>query len=221
MAGPIRIDIFSDTVCPWCYVGKRHLEEALEEARTRRVDVDFECRWQPFQLNPEMPLEGADRRAYWRRKFGDEARIEGMIQLLVEAGKALDIPFDFQAIARQPNTLKSHLLLQELDGDWVRQNQLKELILSAFFVEGRDIGDNDTLVQLATCCGVSEDAARQALADDSRLNQIRQLDVKARKLGITAVPTFVFDGKTAVVGAQPADILVQTIEQVRPSSSFD
>lgn len=207
----MRIDIISDTVCPWCYVGKRHLEAALAQC----ADVETECHWQPFQLNPDMPPEGADRRTYWREKFGSEARIAGMIERLQAVGAELELDFDFEAIERQPSTLKSHALIHALDGDWARQNALKEAILKGFFMDGRDIGDESVLVALAESAGMDSANARRVLADDQALTAVRQLDQHARQMGVTGVPTFIFDGRTALVGAQPAEALVQAIREQR------
>ena len=214
MPKPLRIDIISDTVCPWCYVGKRHLDMAL----ARRPDLAVDCHWQPFQLNPDMPLEGVDRKIHWRNKFGGESRIADIVQRLVEVGKPLNIAFDFDAIEIQPNTIKSHVMLHELDGDWPHQNQLKEEILKAFFVDGRDIGDDDTLVELAVQCGLPEATARIAISDPVRLQQARQMDQGARQMGVTGVPTFVFNRTSALTGAQPPDAIVAALDQLQAQS---
>lgn len=215
MNTPLRIDIVSDTVCPWCYVGKRHLEAALAQ----RADVAVECHWQPFQLNPEMPLEGVDRKTHWRDKFGGDARIEEMTGRLLEVGKTLGLTFDFDAIQRQPSTLKSHVLLHWLDEDWQTQNQLKEAILKAFFVDGLDIGDDDVLVDLALTCDLVQEDVRAALADEDMMDQVRQLDKLAREIGVNGVPTFIFNRKSALVGAQPVEAIVHAIDQTLKDES--
>lgn len=209
MGKSLRIDIVSDTVCPWCYVGKRHLEAALAQ----RPDVSFDCHWQPFQLNPDMPSEGVDRKTHWRRKFGDENRIKEMSQRLVEVGETLGLAFHFDAIERQPNTVKSHALLHHFQTDWSVQNALKEKILAAFFVDGLDIGDDSVLLALAEQCGVDRETGAAILDNGALLNQVRQLDQEARQLGISGVPTFIFDRQSALVGAQPTSELLKAIDQ--------
>lgn len=215
MSAALRIDIVSDTVCPWCYVGKRHLEAALAQ----RPDVAVSCHWQPFQLNPDMPMDGVDRKTHWKQKFGDESRIAGMTQQLKEVGQTLGIPFDFDAISRQPNTLPGHALLHHLDGRWTQQNELKEQILKGFFVDGKDIGDTDTLQELAAAVGMDGDEAKTVLADEHHLERVRLLDQQAREMGISGVPTFIFDRRTALVGAQPVAALVKMIDELRPETA--
>ncbi|MFK7957653.1 MAG: DsbA family oxidoreductase [Lysobacterales bacterium] len=207
MTKPLRIDIVSDTVCPWCFVGKRHLEAAL----AARPEVAVDCRWQPFQLNPDMPLEGVDRETHWKQKFGNSDRLAGMVEQLREVGASLGLAFAFDAITRQPNTLKSHTLLHHLDGQWERQNQLKENILEGFFVSAVDIGDDDTLVKLSAGCGISEEVCRSILEGD--LSEVRKIDEQYRQMGVTGVPTIIFDGKAALVGAQPPEALIEAIDK--------
>ena len=203
----MRIDIISDTVCPWCYVGKRHLEQAMSQ----RPDVDIQMHWQPFQLNPDMPMEGADRKSYWRKKFGDEQRIAAMTQRLVDIGQDLDLAFAFDKIQIQSNTLKSHVLLHWQDGQSV-QNELKEAILNAFFMQGLDIGDDKVLVKIAEKCGLDSGVAQAVLVDQKRFDAVRELDSQARKMGISGVPTYFFEGQSPLVGAQPVDALVEAID---------
>lgn len=203
----MRIDIISDTVCPWCYVGKRQLEQAISQ----RPNADIQIHWQPFQLNPDMPMEGADRTTYWREKFGDEQIIAAMTQRLVDMGQKLGLAFDFDKIQIQPNTLRSHVLLHWQD-DQPTQDKLKEAILNAFFIQGLDIGNDKVLMRMAEQCDLDPDAAREVLRDDSRFQAVRELDRKAREMGVSGVPTFVFDRQSVLVGAQPVEVLVQAID---------
>lgn len=209
MEKALRIDIVSDTVCPWCYVGKRNLEAALAQ----RPDVQFDCHWQPFQLNPDMPMGGVDRKTHWQQKFGDESRIKEMSQRLVEVGQTMGLEFHFDAIAIQPNTLKSHALLHHFQTNWSVQNALKEKILAAFFVEGLDIGNDAVLTELAEQCDVDPDVSATILQDGALLDEVRQLDQEARRLGISGVPTFIFNRQSALVGAQPTAQLLHAIDQ--------
>ena len=204
----MRIDVVSDTVCPWCYVGKRQLDLALAQ----RPDLTADITWRPFQLAPEIPASGVDRKTYWRQKFGDGGRIGAMTARLREVGSSLDIEFDFDAIERQPNTLASHKLLHWRAGQ-ADQHALKEAILKAFFVAGEDIGDPDVLVRLAEDTGLSGAEAFAALeSDEIEQEVVAQID-EARRLGISGVPTFIFDQRTAVSGAQPANVLVDAMER--------
>ncbi len=208
---PLRIDIVSDTVCPWCYVGKRHLEAAL----AARPHVPVDCHWQPFQLNPDMPIEGVDRETHWKQKFGNTDRLAGMVERLKDVGSQLGLAFAFDGITRQPNTLKSHALLHHLDGQWDRQNRLKEDILEGFFISALDIGDDDTLVKLSAGCGLDEDTCRSILESD--LGPVREIDEHYRNIGVTGVPTIIFDGKAALVGAQPPEALIEAIDKFAPA----
>ncbi|MEM7704710.1 MAG: DsbA family oxidoreductase [Pseudomonadota bacterium] len=215
MSAPLRVDIVSDTVCPWCYVGKRHLEAAMQQ----RPDVAFDCHWQPFQLNPNMPVEGVDRETHWKKKFGDSERIRDMVDRLKKVGEMLDIPFAFGEIKRQPNTLRGHALLHALDGQWDRQNALKEALLKAFFVDARDIGDEQTLLELSATIDMDETTAKSHLEDTALIDRVRALDQQARQIGISGVPTFIFDQKTGMSGAQPVEALLEMIDQLRPEQS--
>ncbi len=210
MSNPLRIDIVSDTVCPWCYVGKRHLEAALAQ----RPEVAVDCHWQPFQLNPDMPMAGVDRKTHWKQKFGDSARLEGMVQQLKQTGEALGLKFAFDGISWQPNTLKSHALIHHFDGQWEQQNQVKELILHSFFIDGHNIGDDAVLIEIAHRSGLPEQTAEQILSAD--MTSVKALDQRFRQMGVSGVPTFIFDGKAALVGAQPVEALVRMIDELRP-----
>lgn len=209
MEESLRIDIVSDTVCPWCYVGKRNLEAALAQ----RPNLEFDCRWQPFQLNPDMPMEGVDRKTHWKQKFGDESRIKEMSRRLEEVGQTMGLAFHFDAIERQPNTLKSHALLHHFQTNWPLQNALKEAILAAFFVDGLDIGDDVVLGDLAQQCGVDPDDSTAILNNGALLDEVRQLDQDVRQLGVSGVPTFIFNKQSALVGAQPTEQLLLAIDQ--------
>ncbi len=185
----------------------------------QRPDVTFDCHWQPFQLNPGMPMEGVDRETHWKKKFGDSDRIQGMVDRLREVGDALEIPFAFGEIKRQPNTLKGHALLHALDGHWQQQNALKEALLRAFFVDARDIGDEQTLLELAAAGNLDEATAKNILDDAALIDRVRALDQQARQIGISGVPTFIFDQQTGMSGAQPVEALLEMIDQLRPEQS--
>ena len=206
---PFAIDVVSDVVCPWCYIGKRHLEAALAQLDDLR---DVVVRWHPFELNPDVPGEGVDRRDYLERKFGGRERAGEIYARVREAGRRAGIAFDFDAIARQPNTREAHRLIAwtQAKGD---ADALVERLFAAYFVEGRFIGERDELVRLATEAGVDEDAARAWLASDGGRAEIAQAEARAHELGITGVPFFIFDGRVALSGAHPPESIRDAIRQ--------
>ncbi len=204
----MEIQILSDTVCPWCYVGKRNLERAMAQ----RPDLSFKVDWLPFMLNPDMPPGGADRRRYWREKFGSDETISAMIQRLEGVGADLGLSFRFDAIQRQPSTLKSHVLLHWQFGS-PNQTKLKENLLKAFFMEGKDIGDESVLLEIVQETGLDLEQARSILKDEDKANTVKDLAQSARSEGVTGVPTFIFNKKMALVGAQPEAQLLLAINQ--------
>ena len=210
---PLSIDIVSDVVCPWCYIGKRRLEAAL----ARRASDDAQqaqVRWLAFQLNPDIPPVGVDRRRYLEQKFGGPERAKQIYARVKAAGNEVGIPFDFERIARQPNTVNAHRLIawaQDLDANVA--DALIERLFRAYFVEGIDIGDIDTLAGLSGDAGFDATAARAWLASDDGRAAIEAEERHSRALGVTGVPFFVFNQRLAVSGAQPADVLLEAMEQ--------
>ena len=204
----MHLDIYSDTVCPWCLVGKRRLEKAL----ALRPEPGLSLRWRPFQLNPGMPAEGMAREEYVAIKFGERggdayARIRAVG---VEEGVA----FAFERIARQPNTLDSHRLI-DLAWREGRQDAVVEAIFAAFFLEGRDIGDRGVLVAAAEAAGLDGPATARYLESGEDAIRIAQEDSAAREAGISGVPFFVLDGAYALSGAQPPEVFHQLFDHGR------
>ena len=216
MLGALTIDVVSDVVCPWCYIGKRRLEQALSLLRAAEPDLPVEVRWHPFQLNPDLPAEGADRRQYLERKFGGPARAREIYARIEAAGATVDIPFAFDAIERQPNTLLAHRLIAwaqaRPEGD---ADALVESLFKAYFIEGQYLGDRDVLTARAMAAGFDPDDARAFLASPDMADAVAGADRRAREMGVTGVPFFIFDGKTAVSGAQEAATLLEAIRQAR------
>ncbi len=213
----LRIDVVSDVVCPWCYVGKRQLEAALARWRVAHPDApEPAVRWHPFQLNPDIPDEGMNRADYLREKFGasDPAAI---YQRVSAAARAVGLAPEFAKIARQPNTLRAHALIGVAQGE--AQQAIVERLFSAYFVEGADLTSREALETLAREAGFDEAAIRAALDDGAALERARQADLDARELGIGGVPFFVVDGKVGVSGAQGADALLGAFAQARASDS--
>jgi predicted DsbA family dithiol-disulfide isomerase len=207
----ITIDIVSDTVCPWCYVGKRRLERALA---AKSEDIKVMVGWRPFQLNPEMPEDGMDRRDYLEAKFGGKEGAKKVYSAIEEAGKSEELDFDFSGMARQPNTINSHRLI-DFAGKEGKQDQVVEALFQAYFLNGRDIGDVDELVSVAVDADLDETATRSYLESDEDVERIREEDAHARQMGVQGVPCFIINRKYAISGAQDPAVFLQAWEQIQ------
>jgi predicted DsbA family dithiol-disulfide isomerase len=205
----MRIDIYSDTVCPWCYLGKRRFDVAV----AARPHFEPRVTWRPFELNPDLPADGVDRAAYLAARVGDAERVAAVHAELQRQGEASGIDFRFDLIRRMPNTRRSHLLIAHAARSGL-QAAVKERIMRAYFEEGCDVGDTDELVRLAAEVGLSERAARSALVLRSGQDGVIAAERHAGVLGITGVPTFVFDGQYTVSGAQDVGTLARIFDQV-------
>lgn len=204
----MRIRVFSDTVCPWCYIGKRRLAAALKQ----RPDVAFELVWHPFQLNPEMSPGGTDRIAYLAAKFGSRAKVEQSDKQLRELGAGVGIDFTGRN-NRIPNTLDSHRLVmwaQELG----KQELMADILYRRYFTEGQDLGNHLVLTQAAGEAGLDAAEVSDRLATDADLDEVRELDAQARQAGVSGVPTFLFDDRYAVVGAHEPEVLLEVVDAV-------
>ncbi len=205
----MRIDIYSDTVCPWCFLGKRRFELALAQRPQYEPRVTF----RPFELNPELPWEGVERAAYLIAKLGDATRVAAADETLVGLGAAIGLKFRFDLIERMPNTRPSHLLIAHA-GRHRLQSAVKDRIMQAYFEEGVDIGDVDELVRLGAECGLAEREARAALILRVGQDGVVAAERHASVLGISGVPTFVFDGQYTISGAQEPEALAKVLDQV-------
>jgi predicted DsbA family dithiol-disulfide isomerase len=205
----IRLDIFSDPVCPWCYIGKAHLDRALEA----RADHPFEIEWHPFQLNPDMPAGGMDRAAYLEAKFGGRDKAVQIYARVEEAARDAGLVIDFANIPRIPNTLNAHRLIYwaGLEG---RQTLMKGALMRAYWRDGRDIGDTETLVAIAGEVGLDGPAMARLLATDADLAAITEREMHARDRGINAVPTFIIANQYVVSGAQPPHMWEQVMTEL-------
>jgi len=207
------IDVVSDVVCPWCYIGKRKLEAALEQARKAGLG-EPEVRWHPFQLNPGIPLEGISRKQYLEDKFGGPQRATEIYARVKAAGKAAGLDLDIDGITLQPNTLAAHALLAFAQQQGaVMGNDVKERLLKAYFVENRFIGSIDELVKIADEAGLDAEAARAFIGDPQQLQQVATADARYREMGIGGVPFFIFNQKVAVSGAQDPAHLLEAMQQ--------
>ena len=200
----IFVDIVSDTICPWCYIGKRRFERAL--AQSGRNDVAIS--WRPFQLNPDMPPEGMTRDDYVRAKFGGGDRPRQIYQAIAESGREAGIEFQFSRIRRTPNTVLSPRRVY-WSAKQERQDEIVAELFKAYFEEGLDIGDIDTLVECARRGGLDPFAAHRFLLGDEGRQEVLASDVYARRLGINGVPCFIVNRKYAVSGAQPPSAFVE------------
>src|SRR4051812_10433648 len=207
------VDVVSDLVCPWCYIGKRKLETALQRLREHDPELEVAVHWHPFQLNPDLPSEGMSRRDYLRAKFG-AANADQVYARVSNAGAGVGIDFRFEAIQRQPNTLDAHRLVAwaQARGD---AGPLIERLFRAYFIEGRMLGDADELVRLASECGYLDDEVRAFLDSEDEREPVEAEDREAREVGISGVPFFIFNGKVALSGAQDPENLLQAIAKAR------
>jgi len=214
---PLSIDVVSDVVCPWCFIGKRRLEAALELYRNQRPEAPAPAiTFHPFELNPDIPREGIPRADYIAKKFG--ARGYSAHDRLVNAGAQLGIPFAFDRIARQPNTLAAHALIERARAAGV-QPAVKEALMKAFFVDGLDLTDRETLIRVASEAGLERKVAEAALADEDLRRAVAEEEGKARAMGVNGVPFFVFNGKLAVEGAQPPEVLLEAMLEAEKESA--
>jgi len=208
----LTIDVISDVVCPWCFIGRRRLGAALALLAEREPDVRPLVSWHPFQLNPDLPREGIGRRAYLEAKFGGPRRADEIYERVRAAGRTVGIDFAFERIERQPNTLDAHRLIS-----WAQARgsaeEVVERLFRAYFLEGRLIGERSVLAAIAGEAGLDDAAAAAMLAAEERAGEIAAMDRRVRELGVTGVPFFIFGGSVAVSGAQEPGTLVEAMTQ--------
>ncbi|MCV0396909.1 MAG: DsbA family oxidoreductase [Rhizobiaceae bacterium] len=208
---PISIDVVSDVVCPWCYVGQKRLEAALEN--TPEVEVDLRCR--PYQLDPSIPPGGVDRKQYMLAKFGSEERLKDLHAQISEAGRSAGIAFAFDKITVSPNTLDAHRLLRWAGpaGDGI-QNALNKRLFQLYFEQGRDIGARAVLVEAAREVGMDASVVEALLPTEADVEAVTGEIETAQRMGIRGVPCYLLEGKYAVMGAQDATVLADAVRQV-------
>ncbi len=205
----IQLDIFSDPICPWCYIGKSYLDRALEA----HPDHPFQIRWLPFMLNPAMPAAGMDRRTYLEDKFGGTEGAMHAYAPVVEHGEKAGLALNLDKIKTTPNTVDAHRLIHwaELEG---RQTAIVSKLFKAYFVEGRDIGNREVLADIADSAEMDAAVILRLLASDADRRETIERDASARGMGITSVPTFIVAGQHAVPGAQPPELWAQVIKEL-------
>jgi predicted DsbA family dithiol-disulfide isomerase len=209
-----KIDVISDVVCPWCFIGKRNLERALEGWRAQHPDEIPMVRWHPFQLNPQLPASGVPRRQYLENKFGGPERAKEIYARVSAAGKRAGIDFAFDAIQVQPNTVDAHRLMQ-FAGERGKQDEMAEAIFRRYFLEGADLTDLGTLADIAQQAGLDHDEAAAYLAGNADRDLIEEQDRRARAIGVEGVPFFIFDQRLALSGAQPPEVMLEAMEKAR------
>ena len=204
----LRIDIVSDAICPWCYIGKRQLERALEILA--REGLHFSVHWNPFQLNPDMPKDGRDRAAYRAMKFGSTERARELDERVAGAAANVGLAFRLDLMLHTPNTLDAHRLIW-LAGRQGAQDAAMETVFAAYFTEGRDVGDRDVLADCAAQAGMDRAAAADFLAGDVATKEMLAADRAAREAGVNGVPSFFLDGYGLYSGAMPAETMADAL----------
>ena len=220
----MNIDIISDVVCPWCYIGKRQIEAALALYAEQNPGADVpHIVWRPFELNPQLPAEGMSRQDYVTQKFG-AARAKDVYARVAAVGLEYGIPFAFDRIARQPNTVAAHSLIALAapgpgQDDFGLQGRVKEALLHAYFIEGVDLTRNENLADIAVGAGLDRARAEQCLADPAAREAVAREEQRARAIGVEGVPFFIFNGRLAVSGAQGPAALLEAMRQAEAAAA--
>ena len=204
----LAIEVASDVVCPWCYIGKRRLEKAVGLLKN---EFQVEVRWLPFQLNPDMPTEGMPRADYRKAKFGSLERSKQMDARVIAEGKGEGIDFAFDRMERQPNTTQAHRLIALAEN----QDAVVEALFHAHFEQGRNIGDPKVLAEIAAQCGV-KGWPQEA---EKRASEVSKLEEEVRELGISGVPTFIFERRHGISGAYPPEQLAEAMRQAATATT--
>jgi predicted DsbA family dithiol-disulfide isomerase len=219
----LNIDIISDVVCPWCYVGKRQIEAALALYAQQHPGAEPpRISWRPFQLNPQLPAEGMSRQEYVLQKFG-AARAKDVYARVTAVGAEYGIPFAFEKIARQPNTVAAHSLIALAGAEDTRadglQGRVKEALLHAYFLDGVDLTRSENLVAIAIAAGLDREKVEHCLADAQARRAVENEDQRARAIGVEGVPFFIFNGRLAVSGAQGPQALLDAMRQAETAAA--
>lgn len=206
---PVRIDVVSDVVCPWCFIGKRRLEKAI----ALHPDIWVEVHWRPYFLNDWIPREGISREQYLTTKFGSPERYKGIAQRVSAAAASEGLTYAMDKISRQPNTLDAHRLIRWAE-DIGKAAEMKQKLMDRYFTEGADLTDRAVLVQAAADVGLDVNEVGEALASDRDVAEVEREALSAKEAGIEGVPCFIFNGKFAVSGAQAPEYLAEAITRV-------
>jgi predicted DsbA family dithiol-disulfide isomerase len=212
---PLQIDVVSDVVCPWCFIGKRRLEKAL----ALKPEIPVEVRYRPYFLNPWVPREGMSREEYLTTKFGSVERYQSIAARVAAAAASEGLTYAVDKMKRQPNTTDAHRLILWAwrSGGNPAAARMKQRLMDLYFSEGGDLSDREVLVRAGSDCGLDADEVRAQLASDQDVEQITREASAAKNAGIEGVPTFIFGGVAAISGAHAPEILASAIEQVANS----
>lgn len=217
MQKPLTIEVVSDVVCPWCFVGLRRLERAIALVRESHPDFQYVVQWRPFFLNPDTPPEGEPYLPFLIQKFGGRERVEEIWQRIREVGAALDIDYQFEKIQVRANTLMAHRFIH-----WVQQqgdaSGVVEGLFKAQFERGENVSDRMVLANVAVACGYDQAEVLRYLDSDEDVSLIQQMEHESRTWGVSSVPTFVFDRKSGIQGAEDPRVLADGIKQALASS---
>ena len=206
---PLTIDVVSDVVCPWCFIGKRRLEKAIAS----RPDLDVQVRFHPYFLNDWVPREGISRTEYLTTKFGSPERYNRNVPRMIEAAASEGLTYAPDKIQRQPNTIDCHRLIFWADQSQGNGPRMKQRLMSLYFAEGADLTDREVLVKAAADCGLDADRAREQLASEADVDTVTRAAEQPKAAGIDGVPMFIFNGVLAVSGAQSPEYLVSAMER--------
>jgi len=206
---PLQVDVIVDTMCPWCYLGKRRLDKALQE----RPDISVDIRWRPYQLDSTIPREGMARKDYLERKFGVSGSSNTRYKPVTMAGLKENIAFDFDKIEKAPNTIDSHRLIRWASNENC-QDEMVEYLFKLYFEDGADIGDRQVLLKAAEHVGMDVELVDRLLSSDADRDLIEQEIAQVREIGVQGVPTYIFKNKYVLTGAQEANVLINAIEQI-------
>lgn len=213
----ITVDIVSDVVCPWCYLGKARIEQAIANLEG---EVAVDVNWRPYQLNPDLPPEGVDHKSYLAAKLGGQAAVDRAHEMLSNLGRESGITFNFDAVKISPNTLDAHRLLRwaAIEGR-EHQNRAADLLFKANFVDGRNVGDRAVLLDIAEEAGLDRAVVSTLLATDADKDTVTEEIGLAREMGVNGVPCFILDKKYAVMGAQSVEVLTNALREVATNPS--
>ncbi|EMO78842.1 DsbA family oxidoreductase [Leptospira kirschneri] len=213
-----KIAIYSDVVCPWCYIGKKRLEDAISIRKKSHPDDKIEIEWRAFQLNPDLAPEGEDRILHMTRKFGSMDRVKMMVQRVADIANSENLPFLSEQEGHQPNTFLLHALIRKAK-EYRKDSILSEIFFRKFFAEGKNLSDTNIILESLREAGIQEDNLYSVQKDTTLLQEVREEERKGRELGVSGVPFFVFNEKYAVSGAQESNLFLQIFDRLEDENS--
>ncbi len=213
-----KIAIYSDVVCPWCYIGKKRLEDAISIRKKSHPDDKIEIEWRAFQLNPDLAPEGEDRVLHMTRKFGSLDRVKMMVQRVADIAQTEGLPFSVEQAGHQPNTFLLHALIRKAK-ETGKASQLAEVFFRNFFSEGKNLSDSKIILESLQEVEMTEDDLNSVKTDEALLKEIYEEEMKGRQLGVSGVPFFVFNEKYAVSGAQESKLFLQIFDRLEQENS--